>query len=288
MAPPPQPSPRAPSSAEQAPSRREGSVTVAVSLRLRPEIPHLDGPSDTSRSVEVVDLHASGKAASYRGTAYRFAHTFDTSTPSSDIFNTHRDRVLGVLDGFDATLMAYGATGSGKTFTMIGTDEQPGLMPLAIDALFERIASSSSHAGQTYALRVSAMELLEEKCSDLLHGRAPVVLRSNGGGGGASAHRGGGAGISFHGLKDVPVKSRAELLECIEAATRERTTLANYRHDESSRSHMIVRLTVDGARLVHLSPAALGQAAGVPDTTDTKASPPGACTPTPDDETLGG
>lgn len=221
------------------------NVTVNVTLRLRPQLSHLDADGD-ALSVHPVEID--GRSCSFKGVAYKFSHCYDGETSTPSIFDVHRDAVLGVLNGFDATLMAYGTTGSGKTHTMIGTDEHPGLTPLAIDALFERIAAGGS-SGQTYALQVSAMELVEERgerCVDLLHGRAPVVLRS--------APKSDG-GLSFHGLKEVPVTTKANLLEVVRRATAERTTMANYRHDASSRSHLIVRLRVDGARLMSIEAA---------------------------------
>jgi len=220
-------------------------VNVAVTLRCRPKISALDEdggiPSPLGAEINI----EGERACNFKGVAYKFSQTYGPETSTSDIFDVHRDAVYGVLNGFDVTLMAYGSTGSGKTFTMLGTEEKPGLTPLAIDALFERIAKGGS-SGQSYALQVSAMELIEERCVDLLHGRAPIVLRS------ASKSDG---GLIFHGLKEVPVSTKAELIDRISAATAGRTTTANYRHDASSRSHLIVRLRVDGARLISLGSA---------------------------------
>lgn len=50
-----------------------------------------------------------------------------------------RDLLDGVLDGYNATVFAYGATGAGKTFTISGTAACPGVMPMAMGELFERI-----------------------------------------------------------------------------------------------------------------------------------------------------
>jgi hypothetical protein len=220
-------------------------VNVAVTLRCRPKINALDEDGGIPSPLGA-EINIDGeRACNFKGVAYKFSQTYGPETSTSDIFDVHRDAVYGVLNGFDVTLMAYGSTGSGKTFTMLGTEERPGLTPLAIDALFERIAKGGS-SGQSYALQVSAMELIEERCVDLLHGRAPIVLRS------ASKSDG---GLIFHGLKEVPVSTKAELIDRISAATAGRTTTANYRHDASSRSHLIVRLRVDGARLISLGSA---------------------------------
>lgn len=194
------------------------AVSVAVSLRLRPEIAEVDDPAHAASHVAPpfppADIEIGPGIASYKGAQHRFSHTFGRDASTADIFETHRDAVLSVLSGFDTTLMAYGATGSGKTFTMLGTEEQRGLMPLAIDSLFERI--SNSGAGQTYALQVSALEVLEERCFDLLHAHSPVTLKS--------ATKDGG--LKFDGLQEVAVQTRDELIERICDAIAERTTAA--------------------------------------------------------------
>ncbi|RXG72347.1 Kinesin-like protein KIN-8A, partial [Armadillidium vulgare] len=41
-----------------------------------------------------------------------------------------------VLEGFNATVFAYGPTGTGKTYTMVGTPNQPGIMVMALNDLF--------------------------------------------------------------------------------------------------------------------------------------------------------
>ena len=57
-----------------------------------------------------------------------------------EIYNlTTRSLVDGVLEGFNATVFSYGATGAGKTYTMIGDTNKPGIMVLTLKDLFERI-----------------------------------------------------------------------------------------------------------------------------------------------------
>jgi kinesin family member 18/19 len=43
------------------------------------------------------------------------------------------------MQGYNASVFAYGATGAGKTYTMLGTEDQPGIMMLSIDELFRSI-----------------------------------------------------------------------------------------------------------------------------------------------------
>ena len=50
-----------------------------------------------------------------------------------------RQVLNGVLDGYNASVFAYGATGAGKTHTMLGSGITPGVMVLTVEELFRRI-----------------------------------------------------------------------------------------------------------------------------------------------------
>jgi len=70
------------------------------------------------------------------------------------------------MDGYNATVFAYGATGAGKTYTMLGNDEQIGIMGLTFKELFRRI----DHARSTKNIKVSMsyLEIYNESIKDLI------------------------------------------------------------------------------------------------------------------------
>lgn len=73
------------------------------------------------------------------------------NTSNSDVFNTIvKPIVNAAVNGFNGTVFAYGQTSSGKTYTMMGTMEEPGIIPLAIEHMFDAIANS---AGREFLLR---------------------------------------------------------------------------------------------------------------------------------------
>jgi centromeric protein E len=61
-----------------------------------------------------------------------------------------------VAGGFNSTIFAYGQTSSGKTHTMRGTCQEPGLIPLGIKELFQLIEGTPD---REFLLRVSYMEV---------------------------------------------------------------------------------------------------------------------------------
>lgn len=67
--------------------------------------------------------------------------------------NTLSQQVIG---GFNGTVFAYGQTSSGKTHTMRGTPEEPGIIPLAVAEIFRQINSMQD---REFLLRVSYMEV---------------------------------------------------------------------------------------------------------------------------------
>jgi len=78
-------------------------------------------------------------------------HIFDMNVSNSDVFdNVVKPIVDAAVNGFNGTVFAYGQTSSGKTYTMMGTLEEPGIIPLAVEHMFEAIANTP---GREFLLR---------------------------------------------------------------------------------------------------------------------------------------
>ena len=76
---------------------------------------HRGGPGDPLRNRRSNDRQ------------YVFNATFGADSTQHDVYNkTTEPLIRSVLEGYNATVFAYGATGSGKTYTMVGTPEHPG------------------------------------------------------------------------------------------------------------------------------------------------------------------
>ena len=76
------------------------------------------------------------------GKAYDFDSVFDETSTQEEVYkSTAAPLVRSVMEGFCATVFAYGATGSGKTYTMIGTPANPGIMARAVDDIFRLCAN---------------------------------------------------------------------------------------------------------------------------------------------------
>jgi len=82
------------------------------------------------------------------------------------------------MTGFNATVFAYGATGSGKTHTMIGNSSLPGVMPQALQDLFARIDNRKDE--RVFTILISYLEIYNEQIRDLLvESSASLDLRAS-------------------------------------------------------------------------------------------------------------
>ncbi|XP_031326057.2 kinesin-like protein KIF9 isoform X1 [Camelus dromedarius] len=79
-----------------------------------------------------------------------------------------KDVVSQALDGYNGTIMCYGQTGAGKTYTMTGATENykhRGILPRALQQVFRMIEERPTHA---ITVRVSYLEIYNESLFDLL------------------------------------------------------------------------------------------------------------------------
>ena len=71
---------------------------------------------------------------------FAFDRVFDETSTQVDVFeHTTKSIIDGVLDGINCSVFAYGSTGAGKTYTMLGNLENPGVMFLTMMELYRRI-----------------------------------------------------------------------------------------------------------------------------------------------------
>lgn len=97
---------------------------------------------------------------------FAFDFAFDEKATQEEVYKYTTEYLLkNVIDGFNATVFAYGATGSGKTYTMIGNGENLGLMIRAISDLFTLIEKEKNRA---YSIQISYIEVYNETLKDLL------------------------------------------------------------------------------------------------------------------------
>ena len=97
-----------------------------------------------------------------RDLRFMFDRVFDDCASNRDVFeHTTKAIIDGVLGGYNCTVFAYGATGAGKTFTMLGDSSNPGVMFLTMMELYNRINACKDEKSSDVA--VSYLEVSAEK-----------------------------------------------------------------------------------------------------------------------------
>lgn len=102
---------------------------------------------------------------------FTFDSVFDTNATQKDVYEkAAKQTIMDVLAGFNGTIFAYGQTGAGKTFTMLGPDvgdpELWGIIPRSSEHIFQAISEDTT--GTEYTLKCSYLEIYKEQINDLL------------------------------------------------------------------------------------------------------------------------
>ena len=166
---------------------------------------------------------------------FAFDRVFDDTTNQSDVYEgTTKNLLDSVLDGYNATVFAYGATGCGKTHTITGTSQQPGIIFLTMQELFEKIDERSQD--KTTELSLSYLEIYNETIRDLLvpgGSKAGLMLRED------SNQAVTVPGLTSHHPKDVQ-----EVMDMIVQGNEYRTVSPTEANATSSRSHAVLQINI--------------------------------------------
>lgn len=169
---------------------------------------------------------------------YAFDYAFGPNTNSETVYrNTTEFLIDGVLDGYNATVFAYGATGAGKTYTMLGTDTQPGIMFQTLKQLFDRTNAieQDSAAGKEYKVSLSYLEVYNELIRDLLTSSSDYLdLREDP-----------IKGPTVSGISEISVDSPEHVMRLLQQGNKRRTQEPTAANQESSRSHAVLQIVIE-------------------------------------------
>lgn len=183
-----------------------------------------------NQQVEMISTIESSK---YR---FNFDRIFDTSTCQKEVFEVSSKPIISsVLDGFNGTILAYGQTSSGKTYTMQGeidNDEYEGVIPRTITFLFDSIINAPEEV--EFTVKISMLEIYMEKIRDLLDlDKYNLNIREDR-----------NKGIYIEDLSEYYVSSKEEVIELMKAGNSNRTFASTNMNEMSSRSHSIVIISL--------------------------------------------
>uniref|UniRef100_A0A7N1A5D7 Kinesin-like protein n=1 Tax=Kalanchoe fedtschenkoi TaxID=63787 RepID=A0A7N1A5D7_KALFE len=206
---------------------------ICVAIRVRPSI---SDESSTGLHWKVEDNRISlhkrlGTPVS--GVSHAFDHIFDESCANSEVYERlTKDIVHAAVEGFNGTVFAYGQTSSGKTFTMNGSQTDPGVIHQAVRDIFSKIQEATD---REFLVRVSYMEIYNEEINDLFAVENKKL----------QIHESLERGVYVSGLREEIVSSGEQVLQLIESGEVNRHFGETNMNVRSSRSHTIFRMVIE-------------------------------------------
>ncbi|KAF7119242.1 hypothetical protein CNMCM5793_008990 [Aspergillus hiratsukae] len=166
---------------------------------------------------------------------FAFDRIFDQNATQGEVYEaTTRTLLDSVLDGYNATVFAYGATGCGKTHTITGTAQQPGIIFLTMQELFERIEERSGEKHTEVSL--SYLEIYNETIRDLLvpgGSKQGLMLREDT-----------NKSVSVSGLSSHHPQNVQQVMDMIMRGNEFRTMSPTEANATSSRSHAVLQINI--------------------------------------------
>ncbi|XP_060908635.1 centromere-associated protein E isoform X3 [Labrus mixtus] len=213
---------------------------VKVCVRVRPLIEREESAASESaepahlfwkadkKSIHQIDDGNSTKS-------FSFDRVFTAQETTNQLYqNIAKPLVVSTVEGYNGTIFAYGQTSSGKTFTMMGSNGTPGVIPLAVEDVFQTIKNFPK---KEFLLRVSYMEIYNETVSDLLVDswkRKPLEVRE-------TINK----NIYVADLTEELVTNPSQALSWIRKGEKNRHYGKTKMNQRSSRSHTIFRMILE-------------------------------------------
>uniref|UniRef100_A0A8D3ECD5 plus-end-directed kinesin ATPase n=1 Tax=Scophthalmus maximus TaxID=52904 RepID=A0A8D3ECD5_SCOMX len=143
-----------------------------------------------------------------------------------------KEMLAHAFEGYNVCIFAYGQTGAGKSYTMMGKQEegQEGIIPMLCEDLFEKINDDCNKEKLSYSVEVSYMEIYCERVRDLLNPKNKGNLR-------VREHP--LLGPYVEDLSKLAVTSYTDIADLMDAGNKARTVAATNMNETSSRSHAV-------------------------------------------------
>ncbi|KAH8334370.1 hypothetical protein KR059_009271 [Drosophila kikkawai] len=206
----------------------KGANSIQVCIKLRPCEPGNASlwQVKEGRSIQLAESHAEPSV---------FDYVFDEGAGNQEVFDRMAQHIVrACMQGFNGTIFAYGQTSSGKTYTMMGDCQNPGVMVLAAKEIFQHIANDTE---RDFLLRVGYIEIYNEKIYDLLNKKNQDL----------KIHEAGNGIVNVN-CEELIITSEDDLLRLLSSGNKERTVGETNMNERSSRSHAIFRIIIESRK----------------------------------------
>ena len=219
-------------------NNQKSQITIAI--RIRPLSQNEKELSDiesvtaiNSNSLSVSSENSSKKNSQIKYQQFFFDYVFDKTATQQEIYTkTTKNLLESIIEGYNATVFAYGATGSGKTYTMLGINEnERGIMPRSVIDLFKML---NKRKNKEFRLSVSYVEIYNEEIRDLLGNREELKL-----------HEDPTKGVIIQGVKEIFVDNVDNFFDILYKGNQKRTVGKTNANETSSRSHALLKINIE-------------------------------------------
>ncbi|KAL4438108.1 hypothetical protein ABPG74_016887 [Tetrahymena malaccensis] len=174
-------------------------------------------------------------ADAYYNYSFNFDQVYSPQESTESIYNSScKNIVYSVLDGYNSTIFMYGQTTSGKTFTMLGDMDNPGVLPYSLHDIFDEMEKRKKEQEVEYQVLVSYIEIYNEQINDLIN---PGMTNLR-------IHDDPKIGPIVQGMKQCEVTNFNEAIILMRFGEEHRCYKEKNIHEHSSRSHTIFQLKV--------------------------------------------
>uniref|UniRef100_UPI00358F9797 kinesin-like protein KIF22 n=1 Tax=Myxine glutinosa TaxID=7769 RepID=UPI00358F9797 len=226
------------------PDSEHSKVKVAIRLRPFRFRPFLHSSEREEPCLRILDRQ-SVSIMNYRdhreSVVYSFDWCYGPDNTQQELYEEAvKPELSHVLRGQNASVFAYGPTGTGKTHTMVGTSGNPGVIPRAVGDLLQASQAAAETKLWTVSFSISYLEIYQEKVRDLLDtNKQDLPIRQDRSG-----------AILVPGLTERVIDSYTQFERIFVPASRHRMTASTQLNHTSSRSHSLLMLRVVKAEQV--------------------------------------
>ncbi|CAG9864986.1 unnamed protein product [Phyllotreta striolata] len=215
--------------------KSEERLMVAVRIRpMKPDEPTKVLYALNKKTIVLEDIDKSDVIRQKKGVERQYLYdvVFGEDSTQEEVYKvTTKTLITDILNGYNGTVFAYGATGAGKTHTMVGTRSEPGIMIRALNDLFEAVKGKE----EEYSVIMSYLEIYNEQIRDLLNPSSGFLeLREDSK----------GKNINVAGLSEISTTSTDEIMQLLHKGNKARTMEPTAMNQTSSRSHALLSVTV--------------------------------------------
>ena len=213
----------------------KGNIKVISRFRPMNELEKSNGNEEVAEFTSETSLTFNSIRENHR-IRFNFDRIFPPNSTQEELYNFGVKEIIdGVLDGYNGTVLAYGQTSSGKTYTMEGLiddESKMGVIPRMINHVFNFIRNNNDIE---FIMKASMVELYQEKIRDLIDTkRVNLNIRETP-----------SRVIYIENLSEYYVYCENDILNILKIGRENRAQASTKMNEHSSRSHSIFMITIN-------------------------------------------